>query len=158
MARNARLVKQKSRPNRQNVAKKKKIVLNDDVSALFEDDTTSTDTSDDFDILEKENDVEEVEGGNLPGQEGIEIQVNADDVGKSVSALTVSNIVYNGRLTVEQKSQIANLGEQHFLRSNKIMTVEHGAKNMKMRMGICSAIGIKHSEWTIVCSKVIKKL
>lgn len=158
MARKGKLVKRKSGENGQNRAKKKKILLENNDRDWLEDDTTSTETSDDFDILEKENRVEEVEGGGITGQEGVEIQVIADDVGKSVSALTVSNIAYNGRLTVEQKSQIANWAEQHFLRSNKIMTVEQAAKNMKLRMGICTAIGIKHSEWTIVGSEVIKKL
>jgi hypothetical protein len=69
-----------------------------------------------------------------------------------------TSVAKDGKLTVIQKSKLMNWAEEHFLCSNKIMTFEEAARDVKLHKAASNAMGLENGDWAIVGSEAIKKL
>jgi hypothetical protein len=69
-----------------------------------------------------------------------------------------TSVAKDGKLTVIQKSKLMNWAEEHFLCSNKIMTFEEAARDVKLHKAASNAMELENGDWAIVGSEAIKKL
>jgi hypothetical protein len=67
-------------------------------------------------------------------------------------------VAKDGKLTVIQKSKLINWAKEQFLRSNKIMTFEEAARDVKLHKAASKAMELEDGDWAIVGSEAIKKL
>jgi hypothetical protein len=69
-----------------------------------------------------------------------------------------TRVTEKGKLTIIQKSKLMNWAKEHFLRANKIMTLEEATKDVKLHKAVSKAMVLEDGDWAIMGLEVIKKL